>query len=107
MHTHPVRRALAFALALAVTGVAGCYVPKPVAHAALKISPEGGYTLAGQAVLAGDLTQAIEAAKPPNGELVVQLEFAPTTDAAAVRAAVAAVTAAHARVAFAGRMPGS
>jgi hypothetical protein len=89
------------ALAAVAFGLPGCYMPNPVAHATLHIAADGRYEINGQTVSADNLAATIGAAKPVGGSLVVQIEVAPAADVAAIRIAVAMVTSAHARVAFA------
>lgn len=91
---------------VALIGVAGCYVPAPSRHATLRIAAAGSYELNGVPTSAADLQAKVGEAKPARGDLVVQIEAAPTGDVEAVRIAVAAVRAAHARVAFAREVSG-
>jgi biopolymer transport protein ExbD len=98
-----IRVRLCAAACVVVLAVPGCYVPTPNAHATLKVSSEGLYTFNGKLVRPEDLASTIANAKPQGDDLVVQLEVSATADSQTVRTAVAAITSARARVAFAGR----
>jgi biopolymer transport protein ExbD len=80
--------------------LSGCYVPPPTAHAELQISATGSYTFNGHNVSGQELVARVEAAKQPGTDLVVQVESAPSARMDAVTFAVAALRAAHVRVAF-------
>jgi len=81
-------------------GLTGCYLPKPVTHARLTISVDSQLAFNGAPLAADALARALDAAKPPGHDLVVQIDAAPGADLRLVRSAVDAVTLAHARVAF-------
>jgi biopolymer transport protein ExbD len=95
-----VRLAVAL-FAIACASSSGCYVPSPVAHATLHIAADGTFKLNGKPVVVQDLAASVEAVEPESGNLVVQIEAAPTANVEAIRAAVAAVRSAHALIAFA------
>jgi biopolymer transport protein ExbD len=76
-------------------------MPGAQRHAELRIAADGSYRFNGQAATLTELSARIAAAGQPGGDLVVQIEPSASADLAAVRRAVEAVKAAHARVAFA------
>ena len=94
----PLHRLAALAAAAAL---AGCYMPGAQRHAELHVAADGSYRFNGHAVTAPALGAAIAAVKRPGSDLVVQIEPSSSADLGAVRQAVEAVKAAHARVAFA------
>lgn len=94
--------------ALAVAGfglLAGCYAPAPSAHAVLLVAPNGDLSFDGRPVTPPGLQAAIEGARVPHKELVVEIHASPQAPMARVEQAVAAVKASHAHVAFAAAEP--
>ncbi len=85
---------------MTAAALAGCYLPKPVNHAELRISSEGQYAFNGLPVQPQNLQLALDAAKRPGQDLIVQIEAAPTANLVFVRRAIDTVKLAHARVAF-------
>lgn len=96
----PIRTLFLVPALVAAALTAGCYKPHAVAHSTLHISADGHYTLNGQPVDAQSLEADIRQIEAPKGELVVQFDVDPSKQLDAVRFAVAAATAAHARVAY-------
>lgn len=83
--------------------LAGCYMPAPKSHARLQVEPDGGFAFNGRPLADAELAAALAAARgPAAGDLVVTIVPASGSPVARVKAAVAAVEQAHARVAFAG-----
>ena len=91
-------------LLLACVGLflSACHVPDATAHSVLQISAAGALTLDGTPVSNEQLSQALVARQSAAPGVLVELRASPQTDIAQVKAAVAAVELAHARVAFAG-----
>ena len=91
----------AFALALLVSSLFGCYMPKPVAHARLHIAADGTLLFNGATVSLPELQAQVTKVRATGNELVVKIEVVPSANMDTVRAAVDAVKMAQARVAFA------
>jgi hypothetical protein len=87
-----------------VASLQGCYVPKPVAHSLLHIGIDGSFQFEGIAVSAQDLPVRLRDARDTRGHLIVQIQAEPGASLDSIRAAVAAVSSAKARVAFTGEV---
>lgn len=96
----PIRTLLLVPVLVAAALTAGCYKPHAVPHSTLHISADGRYTLNGKPVEPQSLEADIRKIEVPKGELVVQFDVDPSDRVDAVRFAVAATTAANARVAY-------
>ncbi len=95
-------RLTTFLLAGAGLFLSACHVPDATAHSVLQISAAGALTLDGTPVSSEQLGQALAARQSGAPGVLVELRASPQADIAQVKAAVAAVEHAHARVAFAG-----
>lgn len=91
----------AFALAVVISSLAACYVPKPVAHARLHVAEDGTLLLNGAPISLQDLQTQVAKIRPAETDLVVKIEVGSSANMDLVRAAVDAVKRAQARVAFA------
>jgi hypothetical protein len=100
-----IRSAPGWALAAALTLVAGCYVPAPAAHAVLQIPAAGDYVLDGVAVEPAGLPGALEARHAQAPSLLLEIHASPQASSASINAAVSAARRAHVRVAFAAGSP--
>ena len=91
-------------LVLACAGLflSACHVPDATAHSVLQISAAGALTLDGAPVSHEQLNNALVARQSAAQGVLVEVRASPQADIAQVKAAVAAVELAHARVAFAG-----
>lgn len=85
---------------LAVSLLAGCYVPPPVTHAQLSVSPAGAYTLDEHAVAATELAQALAAKRASAATLRVDLHASAQAEMKAIEFAVAAAREAQVKVDF-------
>ncbi|MBK1615040.1 hypothetical protein CKO44_16345 [Rubrivivax gelatinosus] len=89
--------------AAALLALAGCYVPAPVSHALLEVAADGSYRFEGQPVEAAALQPSVQALRAAGRPLVVEIKVEPGAAMTRVDAAVQAIEAAQARVAFVGK----
>lgn len=97
-----VRPALQVAGLVCLLLIGGCYVPAPVTHVRLGVSAAGAFEFDGRPVAAALLQDAIATRRRGRPGLIVEIDASPEANVGVVREAVAAITRAHARVAFAG-----
>ncbi|MFO1217233.1 MAG: hypothetical protein U1E89_02505 [Burkholderiaceae bacterium] len=93
------------AIAGLVAALAGCYEARRADHATLEISAAGEYRLQGRSVAAPALQAAVQAVPHGGANLVVEIKASPRAEVSSVQAAVQAVKAAHAQVAFGASAP--
>jgi hypothetical protein len=96
-----LRFVVCLALGASAGSLSGCFLPKPVAHAVLRVSSSGAYELDGKALAPEQLADAIAAKQVLVPSMVLEVRASPEAGIESVRQAVRAARSAHARVAFA------
>ncbi|MFM9916649.1 MAG: ExbD/TolR family protein [Rhizobacter sp.] len=92
----------ALLLACSSMFLCACHVPNASPHSVLQVSAAGALTLDGKPLSHEQLNNALSNRRTAVPDLVVEVRASPEADMTQVKAVVAAVELAHARVTFAG-----